>query len=381
MVKPRKDSNGTWIAQPTVTCTNGVKKRIFIKGNTREEVITKLRELYAQGSQGFSSADKDWKVGEYFDYWLYEVQQHRIKESTMDSYRRAIKLHLKPALGGHQLKMLSVQNVRTGIDTIINNGFDGAVADKCMQVLRTCLKCAMREELIMRNVATLVDKPKYAPDERIVWSAEQSAFFLAATKDHPQYVAFLLLLTYGMRRGEILGLRYSDIDFANNKIYFRQQYIRVDSGHKMTDLKTASSNRDVPLDPIISAAILEHADKNGVVIPPFEHKPSISMEGTIIRSRVDTPIEPRNLLRCFQNLVKKLGLPHHTIHDKRHVAGTNFKDAGMPLKDAQKILGHAKPETTLRIYQHGTSETQRIGISTALLRLSSKAKTPLTKPV
>jgi len=312
--------NGKWAAQSFVTLSNGDKRRVFASGDTQKEALDKLQVIKNQESNHIPYIEKDWTLSEYMDYWLYEVQQNHLSESTMDSYRRTIKNHLKPALGGHKLKMLSIQNVRNGMDKIIGNGYDGSVASKCMQVLRTCLKCAMREELVMRNVATLVDKPKYTPDERVIWTAEQSAFFLQSVEGHPQYVAFLLLLTYGMRRGEILGLRYSDIDFGNNRIYFRQQYIRVDSGHKMSGLKTASSNRDVPLDPVIHTAILEHASKNGIKIPPFERKPSLSMDGTIIRSRANTPITPRNFLRCFQNLVKKLGLPHLTVHDKRHVA-------------------------------------------------------------
>jgi len=367
-LKPRKKKN-SWFAQPYVRLANGEEKRVYISAKTRDGVFAKLRELQELENKRIPFSDNDWTVSAYFDYWLYEVQQHSLKESSMDSYRRLIEKHLKPVMGAHKLKSLSVQDVRNGIDTIINNGYDGSVASKSMQVLRTCLKHAMKEELVMRNVATLVDKPKYVPDERIVWTAEQSAFFLEATENHPHYVAYLLLLTYGMRRGEILGLRYSDIDFDNKKIYFRQQYIRLDSGHKMTSLKTVSSNRDVPLDPIIEAAILDHANKKGVEIPPFERKPSLSMSGTIIRSRNNTPIQPRNFLRCFQNLAKRLDLPHLTIHDKRHVAGTGFKDVGMPIKDAQKILGHSKPETTMKIYQHGTLETQRVGISAVTARL------------
>jgi site-specific recombinase XerD len=134
-----------------------------------------MRKLQEQESRGISCSDKEWRVGEYLDYWLYEVQQNCIEESTLDSYERIIKKHLKPALGGHRLKELSVQNVRQSIDTIIENGYAGLVASKCMQVLRSCLKHAMREELIMRNVAALVEKPKYKPNERVVWSAEQSA--------------------------------------------------------------------------------------------------------------------------------------------------------------------------------------------------------------
>ena len=364
-----KKPNGKWAAQCFVTLPNGDKKRAFASGDTQKEALDKLHIIKNQERNHIPYTEKDWVLSDYLDYWLYEVQQNKIEESTLDGYERLINKHLKPALGGYKLKSLSVQNVRAGMDTIIANGFAGSVANKCMQVLRTCLKCAMREELIMRNVATLVDKPKYKPDERVIWTAEQSALFLKSVRDHPQYIAFLMLLTYGMRRGEILALRFSDVDFDNKEIHFRQQITRLRGRIKVSRLKTASSHRTTPLDPIIRDAILEHANKRGVSITPFNHKYSLSMDDTIIRSKANTPIEPRNFIRTFHDLSEKAGLPRIAVHDTRHFAGTNFKDVGMPTKDAQRILGHAKEETTLRIYQHGTHETQRIGISAATARL------------
>lgn len=385
MVKPRKDSNGTWIAQPMVTLANGVRKRAFIRGSSREEVTVKLKELYAQESRGLSCADNDLTVGEYLDYWLntvlhQQVRNSKLKESTLSGYKNMVNKHLKPALGGYILKELNVENVDQGLDTIIENGYAGSVACKCRQVLVTCLKRAMKERKVMFNAASLVDKPAYKPKERVVWSADMAALFLESVKDHQQYIAFLLVMTYGMRRGEVLGLRWCDIDFINGDIHVRQQIYRLNSALKADSLKTDSSFRILPLDPEIHIALIEHAKKNNIDIPPFEPKFQLSLHGTVVRSKADTPIEPRNFLRCFQNLVKKLGLPHLTVHDKRHIAATNFKDSGIPVLDAAKLLGHAKPETTLRIYQHGTSETQRTGISIALSRLSSKATAPLTKP-
>jgi integrase len=169
------------------------------------------------------------------------------------------------------------------------------------------LRHAAKKKDIPYNVAEFIDRPKYKPGNTMIWAAEQTSFFLERVKKHPQYIAFLLLLTYGMRRGEVLGIRWCDIDFENDNIYVRQQVSRINGAIKVGELKTESSFRVIPISPDIRAALLEHAKKNNVEIPPFEPYFKMSLDGTIVRSKVGTPVEPRNLQRCFQNLAAKAG--------------------------------------------------------------------------
>jgi integrase len=360
-----------WVAQPYIIYANGEKKRTFISADTYEDVVYKLQELKRCAIQQIPCNKNNWTISAYLDYWLHDVKQHSIRESTMQSYKTMIDNHLKPALGSHKLKTLSEQNIEHGINLIIQNGFAGSVAQKCLQIMITCLKRAVKEKLILTNVALLVEKPEYTPKETMIWIADQTAIFLEAIKDHPQYIAFLLLFTYGMRRGEVLGLRWSDIDFENNNIHVRQQIGRINGCLKASKLKTKNSFRVIPLDMAIRMAIIEHAKKNIVEIPPFNPHFKLSTQGTIVTSNAGTPLDPRNLIRIFHNLSKQAGLPRIKVHATRHIAATNFKDVNMPIVDAQKVLGHAKPETTLKFYQHGTTETQRIGISAAVKRLKS----------
>ena len=221
----------------------------------------------------------------------------------------------------------------------------------------------MREELVYRNVAQLVERPKYTAKETAIWTADQAALFLETISDHPLYIAFLLLLTYGMRRGEALGLRYSDIDFENGYLYIRQQIGRVGGSVKARDLKTINSKRRLPLMANVRTALLNHAKRNGVMLPPFNPSSELSTQGTVITSKVGTPLQPRNLGRSFDVLTKKAGLPRIKIHALRHTAATVLKDLNVPVKDAQLILGHSNISTTLNIYQHGSHDTQRYAIS------------------
>lgn len=126
---------------------------------------------------------------------------------------------------------------------------------------------------------------------------------------------------------------------------------------KAADVKTGNSRRILPLVRKIRDALLEYADINNITIPPFNPHFELSTEGTIIRSKADTPMEASNLNREFIDLIKKIGLPRIKIHGMRHTTETILKDFGTPLKDIQLILGHANIAITANIYLHGTEET------------------------
>lgn len=372
-----KRSDGRWTAEANVTLTNGKVKRVIItgkKGENREDVRLKLRDLINNEERRIPCAEKDWSMDEYLDYWITEVHSKSIRESTLDTYKRSIKNHLKPTLGGHKLRNLSVGDVRNAIAAMEERGCGNGALEKSLQVLSACLKCAMREELIFRNVAQLVEKPTRARKETIVWSSEQAAYFLEFIKDHPFYIAFVLFFTYGMRRGEILGLRWQDIDFENGFIHVRQQIYRLnDKKIVARELKTKSSRRNPPLDEDVQAALIEHAKKRGIEIPPFNPHFELSKQGTVVVGKTGNPVDPRSLARCFDNLVKKAGLPRTKLHAMRHMATTFMKELKVDVKDAQRILGHANITTTLNIYQHSTPETQRTGLAKMGGRLLKRA--------
>jgi integrase len=322
-----------------------------------------MRELQNQKDNHIPFSEKEWTVGEYLDYWMSDIQTGHIRETTQAAYSQVIKIYIKPTLGNIKLQKLTVHDVRAALNKLHEDGCLGATLQKYYQVLSTCLNCAMREELVQKNVVMLAEKPKYTQKITAIWSAEQATYFLTSIKEHPQYIVFLLLLTYGMRRGEALGLRFVDIDFDNNQIHLRQQIDRINGVIKARDLKTKNSRRVLPLLPNIRSALLGIIKKREIAMPKFNPEFEMSTEGTVVVSGAGTPLEPRNLAKCFERLVKKLGLPRIKIHAMRHTAATILKDLNVPIKDIQLILGHANISTTLNIYQHGTPETQRTALS------------------
>jgi len=366
-----KRKDGRWSAQAYVKLPNGTTKRVCITGRDYESVKKKLREALDQTHHNIPFVEKEWTVGEYLDYWMREVQPNRIRETTLSVYRVKIEHYIKPALGGIKLSSLNIQDVRRALDTLKIQGHSGRTGQHFLQILSSYLTNAMREELIFRNVAQLVDKPKHTPKATVIWTTEQAALFLENAKDHPQHIAFLLFLTYGMRRGEVLGLRWEDIDFENGLIHVRQQIDRIGE-IKARDLKTANSRRILPLLANVRATLMDCVVERGIEPTPFNPYFIPSTKGTVVVSEAGTPLEPRNLTRCFGILTKKAGLPRIKVHAMRHTAATALKDLGVPIKDAQLILGHSSITTTLNIYQHGTPETHRVALSALEKRLSTR---------
>ena len=177
-----------------------------------------------------------------------------------------INNHINPVLGKHKLQDLSVPDLRRALNHMKERGCSQRTILECIRVLSACLNCAMREELVFRNVAQIVEKPKYAPKKIIIWTEEQAMLFLATVQCHPHFIAFLLFLIYGMRRGEVLGLRWCDIDFDSKTIHVRQQIGRVNGKIIARDVKTKNSNRELPLGPIVLGALLYHAKKNNIAV-------------------------------------------------------------------------------------------------------------------
>ncbi len=266
-----KDKNGRWVAMAYVPRVDGSSKREYVASGKKYEVVKKkLDERLSQKSRFTPPSEKNWSVGEYLDYWLREIHAREIRHTTKTTYEVMIRKHIKPFLGNYKLRELSVFNLRCSLDAMEEQGRTARIRLECLRVLSVCLNYAMSEEggeLVSRNVAQLVKKPKYKNKEIVIWTAEQAAWFLRVAQNHPKYIAFLLILIYGIRRGEAIGLSWTDIDFEDNKVHIRQQLCRIDGKVVACDLKTDSSRRVLPLLPFVREALLAYAAKNGPAPP------------------------------------------------------------------------------------------------------------------
>jgi integrase len=247
----------------------------------------------------------------------------------------------------------------------------------------------MREELVSRNVARLVELEKEQRGDITPWTAQETAHFLRHVESHPLYPAFLMLAVYGIRRGEVLGLRWQDIDWQQGAIHIRQQLQQVGNHLEIGPVKTNAGKRDLPLLPVVRAALDKYRSQRGrryteiIEGVPVEveildgRDASLRQSATVgnrrltdtecaeivMQGRNNAPLWPRNFARTFHKLAKEAGLRRIKLHWLRHGAATLLKNYGVPDRDAQLIFGHAHISTTQQIYQHGDSEIQRTGLA------------------
>ena len=222
-----------------------------------------------------------------------------------------------------------------------SNGCGARTMQQARNVLSAALRDAVRLEYVTRNVARLVARPEYTASERQVWTKEQTAHFFETIKDHDRYPMFLLLLCYGLRRGELLGLRRQDLDFENDIIRIRQSLRYLNGKPSVGPLKTKTSRRDLPMLPVIKDALLCHL--NGT---------ETYSDDLVFHSSTGNPAYPNTIRKTFTRLALRAGLPPITIHEARHTAATLLAEAWSSPKEAQKILGHSSITTTLQIYTH-----------------------------
>jgi integrase len=342
---------------PTV---GGARKRFRCYGRSPEEVRAKLVAQQSLVLHGSFLPERTWQLGDYLDYWLATVVRVNRRPKTYESYEATVRRYIKPNLGAARLQRLSVVQLQTYLNGELAAGCSIRTAHLIRMVLSAALTRAMREELLHRNVARLVELPAWHRKDITPWTAAQVAEFLAAAKLDPLYPAFLLLAMYGLRRGEVLGLRWGDIDATNQQIHVRQQIQRIDGRLQTGLLKTSAGRRDLPLLPAVWAALDQHAQRMQAEVQAESRQPAA--DDLIFTTRNGQPVEPHNLLRSFTRIRTEQGLPHNTLHHLRHTTATLLKNAGVPPRDAQLILGHAHISTTQQIYQHADPIGQRRGL-------------------
>jgi integrase len=308
-------------------------------------------------------------LSDYLTYWHAEVVLPARRPTTVAKYRTAIELYLRPGLGSHHLDKLTVATVQRYLNARRASGDSVAKLEMIKVVLSSALSCAMREELVTRNVAQLVTLPTEPRARRTAWTAAQARVFLRAAVDDPAYPVFVLALVYGLRRGEIAALRWEDVDFSGGRIFVRASLVRVDGRLVRGPVKSAAGVRALPLVALSRAALTAARDRQAeqrTAAGMPEHVTDWHETGYVFTTRSGRPVEPRNLSRSFDRIVTTAGLPDIVFHDLRRTAATMLKSLGVPARDAQTILGHANIAVTLGVY----SEVFDTEIATAIGRIN-----------
>ncbi|MFJ1958269.1 tyrosine-type recombinase/integrase [Streptomyces microflavus] len=344
----RKD--GRYEGAVYVLTTSGTQKRVRVYGATRAEVHGKLTEAKAKDQQGIPAADKAWKLGDYLDYWLAEVVKPNRRPTTYELYEINVRLYIKPALGAVPLARLTVPLVQRFLNQRLADGLSVRKVQMLRETLSPALTRAMREEIVSRNVAMLVELPGKQETDIVPWTPQEIIRFVTAAGSHKWFPAFLLVALYGLRRAEAIGLRWQDIDFANKVIHVRQQVFRANGEVQQGPVKTHAGRRDLPLLDAISARLIKHQEEYGYLSQDT---------GLVFTTSTGRMIEPYNFTRAFQAILSRHSIRRIKLHHVRHTAATILKNLGIPARDVQLILGHSDIAITQQIYQHDTMDSRR----------------------
>ncbi|MDF4254426.1 site-specific integrase [Streptomyces sp. WMMB303] len=375
--------NGSYEGRVYVTTTSGIRKRVSVYGKTRDEVREKITRLQDQENQGIPMPDTNMRLDEYLTYWLARVVKVNRRPKTYQGYESVVRVHLVPGLGRKKIRTLRAAEVRTWLARVTSecqcckHGWDEerpepeccAAAGECCQsllsrrmvqsihaVLRNALQNAVREELIVRNVAQLVQVTTPSYDTGKGLSVAEARLLLRESADDRLHALYVLALVLGMRRGELLGLRWDAVDLDRETLIVERALQRVNGELTLVAPKTKTSFRTIPLPPVVVKALAEHRERQA------QERATAGMEwkerGLVFTSRIGTPLEPDNLRRSWHPLRKRLGLEIR-FHDLRHSAVSLLLDLGVPPHIVRQIVGHSDIGVTMKVYAHASLDEQR----------------------
>lgn len=384
-VYQRKDSR--WEAAGYVLAPGNTRRRVRVYGTTRKEALAKLTEKIAASNRGLPIPSAQGSLAAYLKYWLDAVAVHQLRENTHTRYTAVARLYLIPGLGKRKLAKLTAKDIRTWLNQLrttcqcCTRGLDTArdeplccAAGKCCSkrlspltlayihsVLKSALEHAVREEEIPRNVARNVRTGTPRPRRFEPLTADEAREFLAAANGDRLQPLFELALHTGLRKGELLGLRWEDLDLAGGTASIRRTLQRTNSGG-LTALptKTKSSERRIALPTPCLRSLEQHRDRQR---KEREAAGTDWKDSGYIFTRLDgAPIEGSTLTRHFNTLLRQARLRRIRFHDLRHSAATLLLEQGVELVVIKELLGHAHIGVTATVYAHVRLRLQRDAI-------------------
>ncbi len=347
----QRASDGKWVGSINLGYgPDGKRKRKPIYGKTRKEVAEKMKVALRDQQQGTLIVGKSQTTEQFLTHWLQETVRPTIRASTYEAYEWRVRVHLIPSLGRIPLQQLTPQHVQSFINHKLESGLSPHTVSDIHGVLRHALNQAVKWNLAARNVAALVDKPRFVQPQMRYLTPEQAKALLSAVKGDRLEAFYSVAVPLGLRRGEALGLRWEDVDFDKGLLHVRQALQRVGGKLQFTEPKTRTSRRSINLPQICVAALRAHR------IRQLEERllagDRWQEHGLVFPTGIGTPYEPDNLQRHLHRMLERAGLPHVRIHDLRHTAASLMLAQGIQPKVISEILGHSRIGVTLDIYGH-----------------------------
>jgi len=355
-----KRKDGRWVGSLDLGWENGKRKRQHFYAATAAEVREQLLKARSDHSRGLPVVIERQTVAQYLDHWLEHTLKAKAKARSFESFSTITRLHIKPSLGRIQLHKLAPQHIQKLLDEKSKAGLAPQTVTNIRTVLRSALTQAMKWSLVSRNSAALVNAPRI-PHKRIEPLDPEHARKLLETARGGRYEAiYVVALTLGMRRGEVLGLRWSDVDFDGRAIRVNQSMQRLSTGSsdkgkkselQATETKTDGSRRTIALPASVERALRAHRARQAQdrLVAGMSWKD----QDLVFTNRSGRAIEPILLHRDYKVLLQKACLPTTLrFHDLRHSAASLLLAQGVHPRAIMELLGHSSITVTMNVYGH-----------------------------
>lgn len=345
------DSDGRWRGVVDLGYRNGKRARKKFSGGTRREVAEKLAKALRDKQVGLPLAAEKETLASYLAHWLEQAAKPKVRYRTFVSYAQLIRVHIVPGLGRIPLGKLTAQHIDGFLKDRGAHGLSPRTVQYLHAVIRRALNQALRWDLIPRNVATLVQSPRVHPTEIKPFSVTEAHALLVAVKGDRWEAVYTVAIACGLRQGEILGLRWIDVDLENTEMQVRYQLQRNEARElTLVPLKTEKSRRTVRLPSVCIEALRRHhaCQEQERLLAGSKWEDS----GLVFTTRSGTAVDQRNLLKHYAIVVKTAGVRRLRFHDLRHTAASLLLAQRIPMKVVQATLGHADMRTTMNTYSH-----------------------------
>ena len=363
----RHKGSGLYMARYTVHTPTGPKRKTLY-GKTRREVDEKLTKAKANRDDGLVFDADNLTVGRYLERWLTDSVRDTVKATTYESYERLIRLHLVPTLGRLKLKNLTTTHVRGLYREKLDHGLSPTSVQRVHALLHKALKQAVHDGLVPRNITETVKAPRQSRKEISTLTREQARHFLNTAKGDRLAALYLLAIHTGLRQGELLGLKWNDVDLDRGTLQVRRILSAAKEGPTFTTPKS-NKGRSVRLTTQAVQALRDHRTRQAE--EKLKHDRVWQDHSLVFTTLVGTPLNRHNVFsRSFKPLLRDAGLPDIPFHGLRHSFATFMLAGGEHPKVVQEMMGHSGIRVTMDFYSHVLPDMQREAVDRLGVMLS-----------